>query len=161
MAVYVKDFEKQVSAWPAPFKLTQQSGEVFLTMLLKPGYIEAKWNGHITAGDVVTASKAYLELIQEHPCPRLLNDKQNVTGDWTDANDWLEFEWMPQVVRAGMRCMAHVYSNNMFSRLSARDLYLRVTPRLQMSNFCDYDSAREWLLGCPSEDSSDLTKFAC
>ncbi|MBF9253966.1 hypothetical protein I2I11_11740 [Pontibacter sp. 172403-2] len=110
--------------------------------------IEAKWAGHITADDVVTAAKLAIKLLQKTPCHALLNDKGDVTGDWTEANDWLEFEWLPLVMQAGLRCMAHIYSDNMFSRLSARDLQQRITPTLQMQNFNDRLHAEMWLAQC-------------
>ncbi|MFD2245846.1 STAS/SEC14 domain-containing protein [Pontibacter ruber] len=131
-----------------PLELRHEEGDVFVTLQQKKDYIEAKWHGHITADDVVTAAKAYLELIQAHPCPKLLNDKTEVTGDWEEANDWLEFEWLPKVTAAGLRYFAHVFSENMFSRLSARDLAMRISPPLQMSAFEDRKAAESWLAEC-------------
>jgi hypothetical protein len=146
---FVQEFENEIAAWPKPIHLSHADGEIFLTLRLHPAYIEAKWFGHITAGDVVTASKVYLALLQTYPCPdRMLNDKSMATGDWCEANDWIEYEWLPQALRAGLRYLAHVYSNNMFSRLSARDLYFRVTPRLQMQNFNNRREGLRWLLTC-------------
>lgn len=140
------EFEDLLAAWPAPIVLKHLEGDTFLTLYQRPDFIEAHWQGHITAGDVVTGAKVYLALLQKHTCSdKLLNDKTEVTGDWADANDWLEFEWLPQVMRAGMHSMAHVYSDNMFSRLSARDLYLRAVPRLQMTNFNNRQNAIKWL----------------
>lgn len=143
---YSSEYDKEIAAWPKSIRLTHSGGDVFITLRLRTDYIEAKWHGHITAGDVVTASKVYLALLQTYPCPdKLLNDKSDVTGDWSEANDWLEFEWMPQAIHAGMHYLAHVYSSNMFSRLSARDLFLRVTPHLQMQNFNNRSEALHWL----------------
>ena len=147
---YACEFEREIAAWPKPINLVHPDGGVFVTLQLHPEFIEAKWYGHITSGDVVTASKVYLALLQAYPSPnKLLNDKTLVTGDWSEANDWLEFDWLPQVLYAGLHYLAHIYSNNMFSRLSARDLYLRITPHLQMQNFSNRDEALEWLLNCP------------
>lgn len=156
---FTSEFEDIIAAWPAPVQLKHQEGDVFLTFSLHPNFIEAKWSGHITAGDVITASKAYLALMQRHHGPnKLLNDKTGVTGDWAEANDWLEFEWLPQVVKAGLQAMAHVYSSNMFSRLSARDLYLRVTPRLHMHNFNDRAHALDWLLSLEGNSTDQVTE---
>ncbi|WP_242926994.1 hypothetical protein [Pontibacter vulgaris] len=129
-------------------ELKNQQGNVFVNISYQPDYIEAKWHGHITADEVVTAAIAYLQLIQEHSCPKLLNDKTEVTGDWQDANDWLEFEWLPKVRAAGLKYLAHVYSQNIFSRLSARDLIERVSPELMMRNFFNREEAINWLQQC-------------
>jgi hypothetical protein len=143
----MKDMKVKESALQPskPLKLRHQEGDVFLILQRKKEYIEAKWYGHITADDVITAAKAYLAVIQAQPCPKLLNDKSEVTGDWQEVNDWLEFDWFPKVSAAGLRCIAHVLSSNMFSRLSARDLSMRVAPPLQMATFNGRKSAEEWL----------------
>lgn len=130
----------------APIELRHMMGDVYVTIQRKQDYIEAKWQGHITADNVVCAAKAYLELLRKAPCAKLLNDKTEVTGDWQEANDWLQFEWLPQVLGAGLRYLAHVYSLSMFSKLAARELEERVTPQLSMKNFYERRLAEEWLL---------------
>ena len=146
MAIDVTDFKYLVAAWPKPVQLTHQEGDLFVTFYQRPNYIEAKWTSHITAGDVITGAKAYLLLMQTIPSPNFLNDKSEATGDWAEANDWLEFECLPKAIDAGLRCVAHVYSSNMFSRLSARDLYQRINPRINMRNFDNREEAERWLL---------------
>ena len=128
--------------------IVNAQGEHYLTITQLSLYTYAKWNGHVTSDDVIKAAKIYLVYIQEHPCSRLLNDKSDVTGDWQEANDWLEFDWLPAVYKAGLRCLAHVYSLSMFSQLSARDLRDRVMPPLLMKNFVDFESAEKWVLNC-------------
>lgn len=138
----------QIKAAENPLQLRNSMGEVFISLIPKEQYIEARWQGHLTADDVIAAAKAYLAYIQQNPCPKLLNDKSAVTGDWIDANAWLEFEWIPKVVEAGLRCITHVYSANGLSQLSARDLYHQASPFLHMENFSDRDQAVKWLLAC-------------
>lgn len=146
MAPVLPDYDNLVAAWPAPVQLTHLEGDLFVTLILQMNYIEAKWSGHITADDVVTAAQVYLALLEKTPVSKLLNDKTDASGDWSEANDWLEFEWMPKAIQAGLRCLAHVYSSNMFSRLSARDLYQRLTPSISIQNFSDREAAEAWLL---------------
>ncbi len=149
-----KILERNTAVRSNTIQLKNQQDNVFVTITQKPDYIEAKWQGHITAEDVITAAKVYLDFVKKHRCPKLLNDKTDVTGDWEDANDWLEFEWLPQAIEAGLRFMAHVYSQNIFSRLSARDLIERVSPQLLMQNFYERQSAIDWLQHCPAQGNS-------
>ncbi|MBR0569203.1 hypothetical protein KB205_01165 [Microvirga sp. STS03] len=128
--------------------IVNRQGESYLTITWHRHYTLAKWHNHIVADDVIKGAKAFLDFIREHPCPKLLNDKSEATGDWLEANDWLEFEWLPAVYKAGLRCMAHVYSHSMFSQLSARDLRGRVAPPLHMKNFLDFRTAEKWVLSC-------------
>lgn len=131
-----------------PIQLRNSCGEIFISLIRNDNYIEAKWQGYITAEDVVAAASTYLSYIQLAPCPRLLNNKSDVSGDWIDANSWLEYEWLPQVVEAGLRCITHVYSSDMFSQLAVRDLYFRISPFLQIETFTDREQAINWLLTC-------------
>ncbi len=127
-------------------QLTNAQGEIFMNLSLEKDYILAKWRGHISADDVIAAAKAYLEFLKQNPHNKLFNDKSEVTGDWQDANDWLEYDWLPKAYDAGLRFMAHVYSHGMFSQLSAHDLRERVDPPLLMKNFVDSEQAMKWLL---------------
>lgn len=154
MDTYFCEYSDLVAVWPHPVLLKHEQGDIFVMFTYKREYIEAKWFGHINADDVVTASKLYLELLKKKPHPRLLNDKSGATGDWQEANDWLEYGWLPQAMDVGLKCFAHVYSYNMFSRLSARDLYIRVIPNLQMENFLSCHNAKEWLKSCSTQDST-------
>lgn len=148
MTTYFCEYANIIANWPNPVLLTHEQGDVYLMLARRKFYIEAKWFGHINADDVITAAKVYLELIKRHPNAKLLNDKTEASGDWTDANDWLEYEWLPQAMGAGLKCYAHIYSENMFSKLSARDLYLRIIPELYMENFLKRKDAEHWLLTC-------------
>jgi hypothetical protein len=136
-----------------PIELRHIMGELYVTILQKQDYIEAKWTGHITADNVVSAAQAYLELLKTCGCTKLLNDKSDVTGDWEEANDWLQFEWLPRAMEAGLRYMAHVYSFNMFSKLAARELQERVSPELCMKNFHERQEAEAWLAQWGSKDA--------
>lgn len=128
--------------------VTNAQGERYVAIIQREQYVYARWQGHINADDVIKAAGVYLDFIEQSPCPKLLNDKSEVTGDWEEANDWLEFDWLPQVYKAGLRCLAHVYSYSMFSQLSALDLRERVVPPLLMRNFMDFEAAEAWVLSC-------------
>lgn len=138
----------------AAIELRHIMGDVYVKIQRRKKYIEAKWQGHITADDVICAAQAYLELIRAAPCPYLLNDKSDVTGDWQEANDWLQFEWLPNVKQAGLRYMAHVYSQNMFSKIAARELEERVFPELHLRNFYERSKAEAWLLQWGDQSSA-------
>ncbi|WP_347158141.1 hypothetical protein [Pontibacter chitinilyticus] len=131
-----------------PLELKNSQGVAFLHLFYKRDFLVARWFGYITAEDVVLAASAYLDLMHQAPCPKLLNDKTDISGDWQEANDWLEFEWLPEVVAAGLSCMAHVYSSNMMSHLSEIDLYKRAAPQLQLASFTITEAAEDWLEQC-------------
>lgn len=138
-------FQKEV-------QYTNDYGEHYLTITRYQQYVYAKWKGHVSTKEVITAATAFLEDLRQHHCPRLLNDKSEVTGDWQEANDWLEYDWLPKAYEAGLRCIAHIYSLSMFSQLAAIDLRQRISPPLKMKNFTEFDSAFTWIQNCRTED---------
>ncbi|MHA6249381.1 hypothetical protein ACXYMU_15675 [Pontibacter sp. CAU 1760] len=148
MATVVTEFDDLVAAWPAPAQLSHMPGDLFLTLKYSSEYIEARWTGHITSEDVIRAGRLYLELLRKTPVAKLINDKFDVSGDWDEAIDWLEFEWFPKAYESGLRCLAHVYSTDMFSKLSARNMYQRLAPNFFIENFNDRASAEAWLRTC-------------
>ncbi|GGK66989.1 hypothetical protein ACD591_02950 [Rufibacter glacialis] len=108
-------------------------------------WVYVKWSGHIDADDVVAAATTYLTVQQEKRFPKLLNDKSEVTGEWEGANDWLEFDWMPQVETTGLKYFALVLSRDMHGLVTAQDLKRRLGDRCQVGLFYDLPSAQEWL----------------
>ncbi|WP_210487043.1 hypothetical protein [Rufibacter aurantiacus] len=111
-----------------------------------------KWSGHINSDDVVTVAKTYLNLQKEMHCPRLLNDKSDVTGEWEEANDWLEFEWKPDLAETGLKYMAMVLSRDMHDQAAARDLQRRLSSNIIVSLFHDLATAKAWLANPEAPD---------
>ncbi|KAA3439184.1 hypothetical protein [Rufibacter hautae] len=104
-----------------------------------------KWCGHINSDDVVTVAQTYLELQKEKRCPKLLNDKSEVTGEWEEANDWLEYEWKPDLEETGLVYMAMVLSRDMHDLVAAQDLQRRLSSLINVSLFYDLATAKAWL----------------
>ncbi len=104
-----------------------------------------KWCGHINSEDTIAVAKKYLELQQSFHCPKILNDKSDVTGDWAEANDWLEYEWLPLAVAAGLRYFSMVVSRDLHDLAPAQDLQKRFSPDCEVKLFRDLTQAKEWL----------------
>ncbi|ALI97993.1 hypothetical protein [Rufibacter tibetensis] len=118
---------------------------ISLEYVSEQDWFYVKWSGHIHPDDVVAAATKFLELQQEKRCPKLLNDKSEVTGEWEEANDWLEYEWMPQVEKLGLQYLALVLSRDMHDLSTAQNLQRRVSNLCQVGLFNDVPSAQEWL----------------
>ncbi|WP_240675983.1 hypothetical protein [Botryobacter ruber] len=131
--------------WPEPIVLTHTAGDVFLTLRAENGFLEAKWTGHISAADVIKAAQVSIPILQAMHYQGLLNDKSEVSGEWYEANDWLQYEWMPKAVKAGLKYLAYVYSSNMLSLYSFRDFRSRIPPELQLRTFHTRTAAKVWL----------------
>jgi len=136
-------------SWTGTLQLTHPDGEVFIRMIRQKDYLATKWFGHLTEEDIYVGASVFLCMLRIAPCSGILNDKSETTGDWLEANEWLEYEWIPQLVDAGVTCMANVYSSDTFIQLSGRDLAYRASKqKLQMQSFSDPQSAEAWLEQC-------------
>ncbi|WP_205502984.1 hypothetical protein [Rufibacter psychrotolerans] len=104
-----------------------------------------KWSGHINPDDVVKTAETYLTLQRERRCPKVLNDKSEVTGDWEEANDWLEYEWLPQVKETGLQYFAMVLARDLHDLGPAQDLQRRLSSSCVIELFRELSAAQQWL----------------
>lgn len=80
--------------------------------------VHMRWHGHLTAEAVVRGATAGMELFAGWALPaRLLSKHLAVTGEWSEALPWLQYEWLPIVRTRGVRRVAHLLSHNTASQL--------------------------------------------
>jgi hypothetical protein len=104
-----------------------------------------QWYGNLTAETVVAGARAVLETQQKLPCLAVLNDKQTSTGDWMEAMEWLEFEWLPQAHELGLRAFAYVFAPDLNNQLASLDFVNRAKQMLAVQVFYDTETALAWL----------------
>jgi len=104
-----------------------------------------QWFGNITAESVVAGARAVLVTQERLQVPLLLNDKHRATGDWSEALEWLEFEWLPQSCRYGLRAFAYVFVPDLHNQLASVEFVSRCNPQLAIQVFYDTSVARAWL----------------
>lgn len=78
----------------------------------------ADWVGEQTEATVMDGCEKILKFLTDYHCVKLLNDNTLVTGLWSDAAQWVALNWVPRMVHAGCRFIAHVYSPDIFAKLS-------------------------------------------
>ena len=105
-----------------------------------------QWFGNLTAESVIAGGKSCLQSMQQLRPALVLNDKSVATGDWTEAMDWLEYEWLPLAQQYGMRAFAYVFSPDMHNQLAALEFFTCVRQHVAIKLFYDADSAHSWLL---------------
>lgn len=103
------------------------------------------WSGNLTGKEVIQVAKAALKLQQQFHFPLILNDKTRATGDWSEALPWLEYEWLPASIDAGLRAFAYVFSPDMQSHLISTEFVEKVGKHLPIQLFYDIPSASQWL----------------
>ena len=134
-------------------ELKSATGKTFLTIRFDESnnWIYNNWTGYVTAENVVQGSLAVLEMIEKHQASFGLNDNLFLVGRWDHSVDWIEQEWIPRAVAAGLRYYAHVVNEDSFAAASSAEMLTRVQGRFHMQIFRDLESARQWLKECQAK----------
>ena len=103
------------------------------------------WHGQLTAAEVVRGVLEAMRLREEHAFRRVLNDKRDTGGDWSEALPWLEYEWLPKAVAAGIRAIAYILSPNLEARIVSREFEEAVRSQIRISLFTTEEEAQDWL----------------
>ena len=104
-----------------------------------------RWHGHLTAAAVIEGVLAATQLLATHPYQRVLNDKRDTGGDWSEALPWLQYEWLPQAVAAGLRAIAYILSPDLHAQIVSQRFVEAVQDRLHISLFTSESEAERWL----------------
>ncbi|UYZ57864.1 hypothetical protein [Hymenobacter latericus] len=109
------------------------------------GWICARWSGIQTLSTVMEGGMAYLDMLREEPCAKLLNDHSELVGPFSEANEWIANVWTPLTIEAGLRYFAQVLSPGIFGQLSVQDLHRRIGNQFEMRLFDNPENAKNWL----------------
>ena len=127
--------------------LTNSFDKVFLTIEFDAAnqWLYNNWTGVLPTDKVIQGCQATIEFLRENRCAHMLNDNRQVIGSWNSANDWIAANWMPQVLKLGLKRFAHIVSPGIFGQASAEEMVTRVGNQLEIRLFKDVDLAKEWL----------------
>ncbi|WP_046243344.1 hypothetical protein [Hymenobacter terrenus] len=84
-----------------------------------------------------------------HPDKSLLHVRWHghlTSGDWSEALPWLQYEWLPQVLTAGVQAIAYVFSPDHANQFATQRFVEAVRPRMAIELFADLDMAVAWLV---------------
>lgn len=132
----------------AQWDILNAHAHISLEHVAEREWFYVKWSGHINLDDVVTVARFYLELQRGRNASKLLNDKSDVTGDWEEANDWLEYEWLPQAQEIGLQFMALVVSRDLHDLVPAQNIEKRFGSTCEVRLFREVKAAEQWLNSC-------------
>ena len=132
-------------------ELKNEAGKIYFTLYndANKGIFYADWYGtKLSLEQVKSGALLFLDELQEGVPSKLLNDNTYLEGVWDEANDWLAAEWMPAVIKKGLKKFAHVYSPEFFARLSAEVMQenSQMFPDgFELKVFENRDEAEKWL----------------
>ncbi|OJJ21999.1 hypothetical protein BKI52_08135 [marine bacterium AO1-C] len=136
-------------------QLRDEEGKVFYEAEYWPdkNILCTKWAGDfMPVEQVKQGAMQMLAALKANPVPFCLNDTRNVVGVWDEANDWIAEFWMPEAIKLGLKKFAHVYPEELYSRLSAQFMQQNSEKVADPTVFevklfkNDQGQATEWLL---------------
>lgn len=104
-----------------------------------------RWHGNLTAEEVVGGVRAAMQLMDKHPFSHVLNDKRDTGGDWSEALPWLQYEWRPLAVAAGIRTIAYILSPDFTAQLVSGNFAAAMYGQINVTLFTSEKEARRWL----------------
>lgn len=133
-------------------ELKNNNDDVFLILKRMPdnSYILAHWIGRQNLDSVMKGGNAYVQMITEKPCSKLLNSNEELIGPWDIANDWILQEWTPRVMRWGLHYLAHVLAPGVYGQMSFQQLHQRIEDKFEIKMFETEAEAEKWLLDLPA-----------
>lgn len=109
-------------------------------------YLLVDWMGYVSPQFVMEGSNAIIEAALACGASKFLSDKTSVQGTYRKTNAWLEEDWFPRAMEAGLQFGASLLSENIFSQMSSKDLEERMKGgRFTYKNFRSLEEAVAWL----------------
>jgi hypothetical protein len=105
------------------------------------------WQGYFPSAEFRAANERVLTVVQATAATRLLGDITHFVLIGADDQAWLNENWIPRLIRAGVQRCALVQPTYYFNRVAVENVGRQVdADRLAIGYFGDRESARRWLL---------------
>jgi hypothetical protein len=104
------------------------------------------WRGYATSAMFRAANEQVLNTIAERRARKLLGDITDFVLIGAEDQAWLNEEWLPKAMEAGLRIAALVTPNFYFNRVAVDNVVKKLDPaRLQVAYFTTRQEAADWL----------------
>ena len=115
-----------------------------------------RWHGHLTGPEVIQGVQQGAQWRDQLRYRLILNDKSDSSGDWSDALPWLQYEWLPLAVQAGVQAMAYVFSPDRDNQFASQQFVAALRPHMAIEIFDDSEAALAWLRAFTAAPGSRL-----
>jgi hypothetical protein len=136
-------------------ELWSSTNKLYLTIYhdVQSNYIFNNWTGYVTSDNVKNGAFAVVEALKKFKSSSILNNNRELLGRWDHTVEWIEKEWTPYAIEAGLCNFAHVVDNDTFAAASAADMLKRVNGLYTMMVFNTVEDAKQWLHNCANNKS--------
>ncbi|MBF9224273.1 hypothetical protein [Hymenobacter ruricola] len=128
--------------------LTDVHGAPLAEYFYYPEYklLYVRWHGHLAGPELIRGVQQAAHWRAQFEYPLILNDKSDTGGDWSDALPWLQYEWLPQALKAGVRAMAYLFSPDRENQFASHEFIAALRPHIAIEQFDDLETAFKWLI---------------
>jgi SpoIIAA-like len=108
--------------------------------------VHTEWHGYADPTEFADVLEAGLLAIREHRCSNGLVDGRNQKVIPQPVQDWIDQDWFPRALAAGLRRLALVIPNSGLARMNIEDVLHRVPgTRLDIAYFATLEEAVAWI----------------
>ena len=108
--------------------------------------VHVEWQGWAHLTERMACLEAGLLALTEHQGSRWLVDGREMKAVKQSDQDWIDQDWFPRVLAAGLRRMAVVEAKSTLAKMNVEDILGRVpATRLDVGYFATVEAATEWL----------------
>jgi hypothetical protein len=104
-----------------------------------------EWQGWARPAEFKAANDALVDAIKDHHGSRILGDSRQIKVIQQSDQDWVNGDWFPRILAAGLTRMALVLPISSLAKMNIDDMVSRVAGRLDVAYFATLDEARAWL----------------
>ena len=104
-----------------------------------------EWQGWARPAEFQAANDALVEAIKDHHGSRVLGDSRLMKVIQKSDQDWVNGDWFPRILAAGLTRMALVLPASGLAKMNIDELVSRVADRLDVAYFATLAEARDWL----------------
>lgn len=122
-----------------------KDGQINIRYNSRKSRVDVEWTGFQDLESVKHGCMVVFRFLKANNCSSILNDNRLVEGNWSEASDWLAFEWFPAMEAVGLKYLAWILSPSTFSELAARKSIEMVNGSFTAEFFTDISEAEQWL----------------
>ena len=106
---------------------------------------QMEWQGWARPAEFQAANNALVQAIIDHHGSKVLGDSRLIKVIQKSDQDWVNRDWFPRILAAGLTRMALVLPASGLAKMNIDDLVSRVADQLDVAYFATLGEARDWL----------------
>ncbi|WP_210461900.1 STAS/SEC14 domain-containing protein [Rufibacter roseolus] len=110
--------------------------------------VVATYNGFLKHPEFKEIAEGSLQLIKESGFSKILVDTRQTRVIQKESQEWIDRDWFPRAIRAGVKQMAFLTPDDFFGKMSveATNKQAVLVGEIDIQYFTSINAAKRWLL---------------